>query len=322
MRPIPRVGKNKNTEIATNKIIIDPSVKCTRCDSNEFYLSKSDVNKKTEKMTICKSCLEEYYQEYVKKHDSYKKALWYLCRKFDLPFSHSAYTGAESHSKKTKWTIVQSYFKMLNSFGKNNNYGTCFDESDQYEEIENDCSVNVIIDEDFEVTPEMVGFWGSNYSKSEYYYLENDLSRLVSSYECDSYAQETLFKDIALQNLTIKKKRETGEDVNKDLEARGKLLGDANIKPAQESGANASDQLTYSVLIKKWENEEPIPEPDEEWKDVDGIGKYIRVWFLGHICKMMGITNEYSKEYEDEMENLRVNIPSKEFNIDEIDEGE
>ena len=32
-----------------------------------------------------------------------------------------------------------------------------------------------------------------------------------------------------------------------------------------------------------------MPEPDEAWQDVDGIRRYINVWFLGHLCKMMGI---------------------------------
>ena len=53
--------------------------------------------------------------------------------------------------------------------------------------------------------------------------------------------------------------------------------------------------------IKKIENEEPIAEVKEEYKDVDGIGKMIRIFFLGHFNKMMGINNELSEEYEREM---------------------
>ena len=80
------------------------------------------------------------------------------------------------------------------------------------------------------------------------------------------------------------------------------------------------NRLTFGTLIKKWENEEPIPEPDPEWADVDGIGKYIRIWFLGHLCKMLGIENEFSKEYEAEMAKFRVELPEDVFEDDaEVD---
>ena len=52
--------------------------------------------------------------------------------------------------------------------------------------------------------------------------------------------------------------------------------------------------------------------PDEEWKDVDGIAKYITIYFLGHLCKMMGIKNSYSRMYEAEMAKYKVEKPEYE----------
>ena len=63
-------------------------------------------------------------------------------------------------------------------------------------------------------------------------------------------------------------------------------------------------------MIDKWENEEPIPEPKEEWKDVDGIVKYITVWFFGHLCKMLNIKNSYCRMYEEEIKKLTVERPN------------
>ena len=90
------------------------------------------------------------------------------------------------------------------------------------------------------------------------------------------------------------------------------LLGSANIKPTQTNDNALADQNTFGTLIQKWEVEKPIPEPDPEWKDIDGIIKYISIWFLGHLCKMMGIKNSYSKLYEDEMLKYRVQKPQYE----------
>ena len=37
------------------------------------------------------------------------------------------------------------------------------------------------------------------------------------------------------------------------------------------------------------------PEPDPEFKDCDGIGKYIRVWFKGALSHALGLEGGYSK---------------------------
>jgi len=164
-------------------------------------------------------------------------------------------------------------------------------------------------------------FWGFGFEQFEYNYLNNKYGEYVNMYECDTPAMEELLKQAAFESLEIRQKREKKNDVSKNLRNLQDLLGTANIKPVQETGANATDQATFGVLIKKYENERPIPEPDEEWKDVDGIGKYISVWFLGHLCKMLGISNEYSLMYEEEMQKYRVTSPENdEVPVDEMED--
>lgn len=87
------------------------------------------------------------------------------------------------------------------------------------------------------------------------------------------------------------------------------LLGTANLKPSQNNEKAMVEQNTFGTLIKKWENERPISEPLPEWQDVDNIRKYITVYFLGHLCKMVGVQNKYSAAYEEEMAKYRVEMP-------------
>jgi hypothetical protein len=163
----------------------------------------------------------------------------------------------------------------------------------------------------------LAAFWGRGYTIEELEYLQTEYEKFLNSYECDSYAMELLFQEAAQQRLTIKKLREDNKSVDKELKTLQDLLGSANIKPAQETGANAVEQATFGTLIKKYENERPIPEPDEEWKDVDGIRKYISVWFLGHLSRMMGYKNENMDEYEEEINKYKVENP--EYQQDEGD---
>lgn len=159
--------------------------------------------------------------------------------------------------------------------------------------------------------------WGKGYELEDYLYLENEYETLINSYESDSYAQQMLFQEIAHKRLEIQKKREQNNSTEKEVKTLQELLGSSNIKPVQETGANAAEQATFGTLIKKYENEHPIPEPDPAWKDVDGIKKYISIWFLGHLCRMLGINNDYSQMYDDEIAKYKVEAPEYE----EEDEG-
>lgn len=312
--------KNKKTN---TEDFIPYCVCCGTKKQIDFYASKNIINKLTNRLHICKMCVDKKYNEYFSKYGDSKIAIYYTCRKFDLPYSISAFNGAKNNAIKTGWTLLQSYFKEINSgMGKANNYGTCFDESLDFLDNQQKSDIPSVTLSDFEVSEYDVKFWGSNFSQDEYEYLSEKLGEYLSKYECETPAMEELLQQAAFESLEIRNKRQRREDVSKNLKNLQDLLGSANIKPNQESGANATDQTTYSTLLKKWENEEPLPEPDEEWKDVDGIGRYIRIWFLGHLCKMMGITNDYSKEYEEEMEKLRVSRPSDQINPDEMDEGD
>jgi hypothetical protein len=71
-------------------------------------------------------------------------------------------------------------------------------------------------------------------------------------------------------------------------------------------------------LIQKFEETRPIPDPDPDLADVDKIGKYISVFFLGHLAKMIGIKNKYSKMYDDYMK--QYSAKRREFKGDEDSE--
>lgn len=68
------------------------------------------------------------------------------------------------------------------------------------------------------------------------------------------------------------------------------------------------------VWLWRYENKRPLPEIDESLKDVNHIKKYIFTW-MGHLCKMVGVKNGYTKLYEEEIERLRVEMP--EYDDDE-----
>ena len=299
---------------------------------SNFYEATNPMLDSNGYMSICKKCVGEIYSQYFSIYNNIEDALKLTCQDLDVRFSKDTLKQTQSHvdgvlAKGKKADKVFGIYKSkLTSTGKNNEDidSFRFKDSNNYENKVS-LSVNNIESDnaDFEMTDNIRKFWGfGKFTKNDYEYLTDKFTEYINNYECDNPVMEELLKQAAYESLEIRNKRIEGQDVSKNLTNLQTLLGSANIKPNQETGANASDQIAFGLLIKKWENEEPIPEPDEEWKDVDGIRKYIRVWFLGHLCKMLGIANEYSSEYEKEMSALRVEMPSNDLSLDELEEGE
>ncbi len=157
-----------------------------------------------------------------------------------------------------------------------------------------------------------VKFFGTGFEDEDYVFLEDEYLDWTTRHECNTKAQEEVFKQICYAQLDILKAKRAGlptKDLTKTLQD---LLATANLQPKQTKDNTLAEQNTFGTLIRKWENERPIPEPDKEWKDVDGIAKYITVYFLGHLCKMMGIKNSYSRMYEAEMAKYKVEKPEYE----------
>lgn len=293
---------------------------CGSTKTKDFYMSKSKLYAATGKLLVCKQCIDNLFNDYFALYGENKKTMYFLCRRLDMPFSIAAFNGATNHSIKTGWKIWQSYFKEINSLGGTNNYGNCFDQSDDFLDDENTENNNInLAKEDLYISDELVRKWG-NLPQQDIIFLEEQYREWCTRYDVSTKAMELLVQEICYQQLNIKKNRERGNNVSKELKDLQDLMNSAALKPIQESAAMAADVNTLGTWIKKFENEKPIPKPDPEFQDVDGIKKYIRVWFLGHFCRMLGINNVYAKEYEEELRKYSVEITEEDLQNNNIND--
>lgn len=259
---------------------------------------------------VCKACLWKLVD-----FDD-KKTLIEVLQEINRPFLIEYYMSAKNNEERENKT--GEYMRLL---GMKQNRNLTFkdsilgeEEDIQIKRVETD--PELLSDFSDDEVKEIIDFWGNGYSMDDYRFLQNEYETLLNSYEADSYATQILFQDVAHQRLSIKHKREKGEAVDKELKTLQDLLTSANIKPVQETGAQATEQQTFGTLIKKFEEDRPIPDPDPEWKDINGIRKYIDVWFKGHLMRMLGKENETQKEYEDEVDKYTVRPPSYEGDED------
>jgi hypothetical protein len=308
--------------VAVGKQVVKNKIVCSDCgkekDPSQYYTSNSPFHKHTGKLHLCKECFWDFVDGDVNK---LKNAL----RMIDKPFLINLLESSKEEAERDNKDIIKIYMKnvAMNQYKNNTWDDSDFEGFKPSEKISINKKINIdeIEDEQPDLSTEDIkylrSFWGKAYNLDDLIWLQSEYEDWTNRYECDSKGMETLIQEICKQQLDINTRRANGEKVDQQLKTFQDLLGSSNLKPVQETGANAIEQESFGTLIKKFEREKPIPEPDLIWKDVDGIGKYIRTFFFGHMAKAIGAENKFQKEYEEELNKFTVQPNEEEENYDE-----
>lgn len=283
-------------------------------DTN-YYKSNSIFYKNIGKVPYCKQCIEKFYQHYYEKYTNdgcltpEKNAVKRLCAAFDIYYNAKAFDDAVNSAKKRNMNIsaMGAYMKMIQlSQHKGKSYDNTISDEEKEDfvaNISNDISDDIDVDED------TMNFFGNGFRDEDYKFLKREYDDWIARHECKTKAQEEVFKRLCFKQLEILKATQRGEDT-KDLDATfQKLLETAKLQPKQNAGDTTADNQTFGTLIDKWENTRPLPEIDEELKDVDKIGLYVDIFFRGHLSKMMGLKNGLSNLYNKFMKKYTVEKP-------------
>lgn len=271
---------------------------CPKC--GQYYFSDAfyaDENYASGKFYMCKKCIqnivEQRTSDYFEPNET-KESVQEALKLMDLPYIDELYeqcaikTGGKLGSKNRKSPFF-SYIVCVKTLSQ---YKGCKWKDSKFPDSPVEAT---------NIDPKIIDTFGKGFSDEDYEFLEAQYNDWTARTQVDTKSQEMYVVQICLQTLEIQKDRQAGKDVTNKLKALDVLMNAANLQPKQNVNNAATDSLTFGQLIEKWEEEKPIPEPSAEFKDCDGIGHYIRVWFTGHLAKMLGLKNAYSKEYEDEI---------------------
>lgn len=271
---------------------------CAQCEKDkvltEYYSTKDTFFFPNSRIPVCKTCLISAWEnEEIDGFELFKNTL----RIINKPLIDDLYKGAP-----------RDYIRQINSLSQYKEY--TFEDTDTFVErrsiqSEKKIKVTTLTEDELE---DLQDFFGrsKDYEERDYIYLQSEYEDYLNRYEVDSKTLENLIKEICLTQLDIRKKRERGDKVDAQQKTLQDLLGSSNLKPVQETGNQAVEAETFGTLIKRWETTRPIPEPLDEWKKNDKVGKYLRVWFTGHLMRMMGLENKHDDEYWEEVNSYTI----------------
>lgn len=296
-----------------NKLIGVDYVYCHSCNS---FLSKttfySDNNYASGYFPMCKKCILAAVEQRKKKTDEpneTKESVQKVLMKMDLPYIDSFYEdcvkGALDEAKeKNRRSPFATYLTCLKSLPQYK------DKTWANSEFGNEGSSVVTKGTNRKPRDEIRTIFGTGFSDEDYLYLQDQYDDWKSRTQVDGKSQEIYIIRICFKLLDIWKAQRAGRDT-KDLDkSLNELMAAANLQPKQNVGNASTDSLTFGQLIEKWELEKPIPDPAPEFKDVDGIGQYIRIWFSGWLSKAVGLKNTYTEEFDEYMKQYTVTKPN------------
>lgn len=293
------------------KILDGDYVYCGRCNSflsRETFYSSNDYA--SGKFPVCKKCLMLMATDYDKKTNTYtdnKEKTKETLRFLDLPFIESTYNSALSSiqaevNEKNRGTAWQQYITMIQSLPNWKGYRWKDSEFEEFSE-DNGGMTNR------KPRKEILKLFGSGFSNEDYLYLQEQYDDFQLRTQVDGKSQEIYIIQICFKLLDIWKCQKSGKDTDKLIKSLNDLMAAANLQPKQNVGNASTDSLTFGQLIEKWEMDKPIPEPAPEFKDVDGIAQYVRIWFSGWLAKAVGLKNAYSEDFDEYMKQYTVTKP-------------
>lgn len=278
---------------------IETEKPCTCCGGiiplEDFYVSWSSMNQYTQRMCVCKACTIKLFKQLMNQTaQNTRLAIYYLCRQLDTIYServyHSTYVNNEGDINK----ILIQYMRQINSLPQYKN--KTFADSDLIEEAvhTNQIVSRMETTEDaemsFKVTPEMLLRWGrEGRSNNDYYVLEKQYNSLLPNIDIKDARQIMILEEICNVKLEaeIARKGKRIMDYEKLINMISKLMNDAGIKPKDDK--TATEELDYSEWIRVLEEDEPVPEASPEFQDVDGIRKYITLWFTRQFARIFSL---------------------------------
>lgn len=283
-----------------------------------FPVSHSPMYRGTGHLPMCNDCVDEMYEYYRSELGDDRAAMRRVCMKLDLYWDDSIYDMVERTAGVQ--SRVRSYIGKANiiryvdkSFDDTLREDAAKAEQDSAERFS-----FVSVDDETEPVPieetveqNIIDFWGAGYPADMYAELERHYNDWTGDTVVAEPSARSLYRQICLLEVIIARDSAQGRAIDKNVNALNSLLGSMNLKPSQKKeDADAElERMPLGVGIQKWEYSRPLPETPKEKRDIRGTIRNITTWYLGHVCKMVGVKNSYCKMYEDAMDELRVKHP-------------
>lgn len=281
---------------------------------------------------ICSVCIDDLFEQYKGRMPTEESAMRRICMICDMYWNQSLFESVKSKDTQGL-SIVRTYISKLNLPKYN---GKTFDdtideerlaeenivvsdksrkakEPEEMPQTKDDAQAVVLPGTAPKPSAETILFWGSGLTPEIYQELNLRYQRWTRNLTKPlDDGTEGLYKQLCMSEVSIIQNMAAGKSIEAGQKIVNDIMSKLNITPEQQAGdedALGIESIPMGVWIRRWEDKRPLPEEDDDMKDKNNIIRYIHTWFFGHIGKMLGIKNIYTRMYDEEMEKYRIERP-------------
>jgi hypothetical protein len=305
-------SKKKTTAIISKTGISVSTCYCRKCmkekHPKDFFVATDLFLDTNGYFSICKECCNEIFDKIFSVEGSVEKALLKTCRLLNLKYDENAIDATKTHlaTMASNGRQTNNFFGLYKAklvttqkMAMNDIHGgtdLTFQEPTSPIFVSEDDKIFLEDHQDLE------DFWGNNLKEEDYRFLERELSEWQKTHKCDTKAEKTLFREICLTTLEIRKKRTLDQPTGKLVEDLQKIMKTAGVDPSQSSAAGSGkSQDTFSAFIKTIEETEPAEyfKDKELFKDFDNIDFYFKKYITRPLKNFITQSRDFNVENED-----------------------
>lgn len=267
---------------------------CLKCEKslslNEFFVSNNKFSSNDDRHPVCKTCITQEL------NINNEFEVIQMCFTLNRPFNQELWSNAieQSKKKKGKESTFGIYIKNFNmqQFKHMAFTPTIQSSSKAPQDVM-----------DIELTQEVLDRWITIGETTDIPTLEREYQSLIKQHGVDDYTKLAMLRDIVQTGYFARNNlmKNHIKEYNDLMKLKNQMIKDAGISPNQDKDTTKE---SFGLWIKQIEETEPIPEPHEKFKDVDGIFKYFKKWFVDHFSRMLGFSS--TAEYMELVENAPV----------------
>ena len=260
------------------------------------------------KISVCKNCAQEIYDELFKETPVMEKVIHTMCTTLNVAFINNAVDATKAHidtltdSGKNVKAIFSIYLQKL--VAVNPTMDKSADVDMTYVDVG-----TVYTDKQFDIKEspipkDVLDFWGRQYPEEDIRFLEKEYTNLKTTHVVKTYAEITLAKQVCFTVLDIEKVRsgKAEGDMTKMPRSVQDLMKSLDIAPNVANTNTASeDDETFGMWIKDIEKSEPAIWLKDNpqygiYRDIDNIDKYYKDYVVRPLKNFITESRDFNVE--------------------------
>ena len=268
------------------------------------FVDKSGV------MSVCKSCIQEMYDEEYQRTNSMEQSIHKLCTSLNIMYSNEALSATKAHIQtlidggKNVNAVFGIYKQKLTATIKS------MDKSSVEEMTYSDVGVIFTSEDintpDIAIPQEVIERWGDEWSREEIKFLESEYVKFGKSYNTEDHAQVSLLKQVCYTLLELKNARIANDDTKDLTKSLQDIMKSLKIAPSSKGkDGEGSDTELLGLWIKDIETKEPAqwlktdPRGDM-YRDVADVEGYFQKFIVRPIKNFITQSKDFNIEDDDD----------------------